>query len=81
MPIFEYACRQCGHEFEAVVLPSTTPACPECKSEDLEKQLSLFAVKSDSTHQLALKAARKRDAKQGAEKARTQREYELSHND
>ena len=81
MPIFEYACRACGHQFETLVLPSTSPSCPSCASADLEKLLSTPAVKSGSTHALALKAARKRDARQASEKNRAQREYELSHDD
>jgi putative FmdB family regulatory protein len=81
VPIFEYRCRKCDREFETLVLKNTTPACPACASEDLERLLSIPAVKSDSTHALALKAAKKRDQKQGAENARAQREYELHHND
>lgn len=64
-----------------LVVKATTPACPECKSEALERLLSVPAVKSETTHALALKAAKKRDRKQGAENARAQREYELHHND
>ena len=81
MPIFEYSCKSCGREFEILVRPGTTPACPACASTELERQLSLPAVHSSGTHQLALKAAAKRDKKQGAENARAQREYELHHND
>jgi putative FmdB family regulatory protein len=39
MPIFEYACRACGKEFEALVRSSDTPQCP-CGSTDLQKKLS-----------------------------------------
>ena len=39
------------------------------------------AIKSDSTHGLAMRAAKKRDQKSGSEMARAQREYELHHND
>jgi len=82
MPIFEYACKSCGNEFETLVRPNTDPpACPACKSTELEKLISRPAIKSDSTHGLALKAAKKRDQKQGSENARAQREYELHHND
>lgn len=28
MPIDEYACSDCGHEFEALVHSSTDPECP-----------------------------------------------------
>lgn len=44
MPIFEYACEECGHEFEALVRSDTEPACPLCESTQLEKQLSVFAT-------------------------------------
>ena len=81
MPIYEYACRGCGKEFEILVRTGETPECPACASRDLEKLLSGVAIKSSGTHALALKAAKKRDAKQGADNARAQREYELSHND
>ncbi len=46
MPIFEYACRDCGHPFEALVRSGSTPECPECHSVQLEKQLSVFATTS-----------------------------------
>jgi putative FmdB family regulatory protein len=82
MPIFEYACKQCGKEFEALVLPTfAAPSCPSCQSTELEKLISSPAIKSDSTHDLAMRAAKKRDKIQGSEKAREQREYELHHND
>jgi putative FmdB family regulatory protein len=41
MPIFEYACRQCGHAFEALVRSSTVPSCPQCQATQLDKQLSV----------------------------------------
>ena len=82
MPIFEFSCKGCGKEFEALVRPQdAAPACPSCNSADLEKLISRPAIKSESTHALAMKAAQKRDKIAGAEKAREQREYELHHND
>jgi len=44
MPIYEYRCRSCGREFEALVQGSTRPACPGCGGKSLEKKLSVFAV-------------------------------------
>jgi putative FmdB family regulatory protein len=81
MPIFEYRCRACQHEFETLVRPGSTPACPNCAAADLEKLLSLPAIKSDTTHDLALRAAKKRDQAQASLNARVQREYELAHDD
>ena len=70
MPIYEYECRACGHRFEQVVLPATTPACPECQGQDLERLLSMFAVDSEGTRQTHLKAARKQAAKIRREQSR-----------
>jgi putative FmdB family regulatory protein len=44
MPLFEYACRACGHHFEFLVRADRTPSCPACAGTELEKQLSVFAV-------------------------------------
>ncbi len=44
MPIYEYACRNCGQEFETLVRSDTVPDCPGCHSVDLEKKLSVFAT-------------------------------------
>jgi hypothetical protein len=43
--------------------------------------LSLPAVQSEGTKNLAMKAAKARDHKQGYERVMTQREYEASHED
>ncbi len=81
VPIYEYSCNGCGHEFEILVRKETVPACPACAHEDLERLLSLPSVHSETTKQLGLKAARRRDAVRADERARTQREYELHHDD
>ena len=44
MPIYEYACQDCGREFEALVRSDTVPECPQCHSTQLQKQLSVFAT-------------------------------------
>jgi putative FmdB family regulatory protein len=44
MPLFEYACRSCGHHFEFLTRDGVAPACPACESDDLQKLLSVFAV-------------------------------------
>lgn len=43
MPIFAFACRACGKEFQTLVRSDDTPECPSCASADLERQLSLIA--------------------------------------
>ncbi len=81
MPIYEYACQACAHEFETLVLGGDKPSCPSCKSQDLERLLSLPAVQSSTTRDMAMRAARKRDKKQATERTTAQREYEEAHND
>ena len=44
MPIFEYICQECQHEFEALVFGRDKAACPKCQSRKLSPQLSVFAV-------------------------------------
>lgn len=50
MPLYEYACRTCGHHFEKLVRTFDAPAsidCPECKSGETGRELSVFAVGAD----------------------------------
>lgn len=81
MPIYEYQCKGCGQQFEALVRKSDRPSCPACRGTDLERLLSLPALKTESTKAQALKAARKRDKAQGTERTIEQLKYERSHND
>ena len=48
MPIFEYICKDCQHEFEALVFGKQRAECPKCQSKKLEPQLSVFAVSAKS---------------------------------
>ena len=81
MPIYEYTCRGCAHQFEALIRGTDVPGCPKCGGADLERLFSLPAVQSESTRANAMKAARKRDAVQARDRVETQRRYELSHDD
>ena len=81
MPIYEYRCKSCEPEFEALVRASSTPKCAECGSEDLERVMSLPSVNSEGTRARALGAAKKRDAAQAKDRAHEQAKYERSHND
>lgn len=45
MPLYEYACKQCQHQFEVLVRTATDrPECPSCHGGDLERRLSVFAA-------------------------------------
>jgi putative FmdB family regulatory protein len=44
MPLFEYACQECAHEFEALVRGSESPECPACHATALQRRQSTFAA-------------------------------------
>lgn len=48
MPIYEYVCTRCQHAFEALVYGSERPRCPQCESQELEKQFSAFAPRGET---------------------------------
>jgi putative FmdB family regulatory protein len=69
MPIYEYECRRCGHQFEYLVLSSTpAAACPACKKRDLKQLISLCATSSEATREANLSAAHKTSAAKRKEK-------------
>ena len=74
MPLYDYACKGCGHEFEALVRAGTTPECPECHSQDLERQLSTFMMTSDEHNREMVRKERKRRLPQ--HKAEQNEEYQ-----
>jgi putative FmdB family regulatory protein len=53
MPIFEYICQECQHEFETLVFGHDKgrdkAKCPKCQSQKLSPQLSVFAVSAKSS--------------------------------
>jgi putative FmdB family regulatory protein len=79
MPIYEYACRSCAHKFEQLVRTGDTPACPSCKSLDLERLLSSSAISSDNTRQLSFNKARTRAKLVQRDKDVAQAQYEKKH--
>lgn len=78
MPIYEYRCTACGHQFEALVRVNDTPACESCHSTDLERLLSMFAVSSEGTRSASLKVARQKNKKVLRDKAIADQE-EIDH--
>jgi len=64
MPLFEYRCRQCGVQFEALVRSGgNQPACPSCRTHDLEQLPSLFAVDSAGTREASRRSSLPRSQK------------------
>jgi putative FmdB family regulatory protein len=79
MPIYEYECRGCHHEFEQLVRTGDTPECPQCHGHDLERLLSHCAVSSDHTRQLNFNRARQAAKRVQRDKDVAQAEYEKKH--
>jgi len=48
------------------VRPVTTPACPSCRSPDLQRLVSGFAVSSETTRESALQTARRKSVQSRA---------------
>jgi putative FmdB family regulatory protein len=49
MPIFEYVCQECQHEFETLIFGRDKAKCPKCHSQKLSPQLSVFAMSAKSS--------------------------------
>jgi len=82
MPIFEYQCRHCGHQFEYLVLPKSPAAeCPSCGKSDLEQMISLFSPSLESTRKANLAMAKKKGAAVQKEKAREEHKALHAHYD
>ena len=75
MPLYDYECRGCHLVFEVLIRPgSGTLECPECHSQDLERQLSTFMMTSDEHNREMVKKERKRRLPQ--HKAEQNEEYQ-----
>jgi putative FmdB family regulatory protein len=47
MPIYEYVCKECGHQFQKRMSFSESdslPECPDCNSENTNKKISMFCA-------------------------------------
>ena len=52
MPLYEYACANCGHRFEILQRIGEGHeglTCPNCDAPEVEKQYSTFASTSDGS--------------------------------
>ena len=80
MPIYDYKCRSCGHEFEQIVKLGQTPDCPACGAADPERLFVPTAtVSTGKTRARALKVARRAAREIKREKDHAQREYERNY--
>lgn len=62
MPIYEYRCGACDEAFERLIRAGESPgSCPACGSADVERVVSLPAVRSEQTRRRATQDLRSRN--------------------
>jgi putative FmdB family regulatory protein len=81
VPLYDFRCRACGAEFEALVRPPNEPACASCGSADLERLVSSlsFSVRSGGLSPAARRAVQKQQAGQKRDHDAFQAEIEKKH--
>ena len=81
MPLYDFACKSCQHEFEALVRPQDTaqPACPSCGGRDLERLLSTFAVDTADLRRAAATDSRRRQIAKRKDSYIAEEEYRNKH--
>lgn len=80
MPIFEYKCRKCSHEFEKLVRNDDLPPCPTCQDADVEKLLSLsVGISTQKTRSRTLGVARAKGKAVKKEQDRAHQVYIQNH--
>lgn len=65
MPIYEYQCQSCGHEYEALqkINEAALTECPACKKPDLIKKISAagFRLKGAGWYETDFKSGTKKN--------------------
>ena len=76
MPIYEYACRSCEHQFETIQKASepVLTDCPECGEASLRKLLSapVFRLKGGGWYETDFKTGDKKNVSDNGESDRTE---------
>lgn len=69
MPIYEYVCNDCGHEFEALQKMSDAPLrdCPACEKQSLKKKISApgFRLSGSGWYETDFKSDKQKNLSQG----------------
>ncbi len=80
MPLYDFKCRACSHDFDQIVKVGEIPNCPMCGAADVEKLLTFNAsVSTDKTRSRALASARRKGQAIKREQDHAQREYERNY--
>ena len=69
MPIYEYVCNECGHDFEALQKMSDAPLvdCPVCKKSALKKKISApgFRLSGSGWYETDFKSGNQKNLSKG----------------
>lgn len=69
MPIYEYICADCGHEFETLQKMSDAPLrdCPSCSQESLKKKISApgFRLSGSGWYETDFKSDKQKNLSKG----------------
>lgn len=57
MPIYEYQCDKCGHEFEELVFGDQTPSCPRCGAASTHKLMSCACIHKEGGNSMSAPAS------------------------
>lgn len=74
MPIYEYKCRSCGHQFEKIVKISESPDCESCNSADLEKIFNAPGIRT-------AKSQRRSGANERLDKSKVHKDLKVAESD
>ena len=76
MPIYEFVCQACGSDFEKIqsFSDSSTPICPKCQSEQVQRRMSRPAIhfKGSGWYITDSKADNNKEKKEGAKNTEPQ---------
>lgn len=74
MPIYEYECKACGHQFEAMQKMSDAPLtdCPECGKPQLAKLISAagFRLSGGGWYETDFKGGKKKNLSEGGSESK-----------
>jgi putative FmdB family regulatory protein len=80
VPLYDFRCRTCGHEFEALQRrPDDHVECPACRGGDFERLLSTFATASEERSRAAVKKERQRQIRGRRDALIAEEEYRQKH--
>jgi putative FmdB family regulatory protein len=81
MPIYDFQCKRCGHQFEKLVRVDQSTECPACQAAatEVERLFSSPAISTQKSRSVSLAEAKRRGKAIKKEKDHAQAEYERNY--